>query len=68
MITTQLFFLTLILYSVSVITSDHSFRLQRTRLDSNLSVRRPGEAEKEKLHELEFNFGEYPTLIFLIEY
>jgi len=51
-----------------VLESQGRDRLQRTRLDSNLSLRRPGEAEKEKLHELEFNFGEYPTLIFLIGY
>ena len=39
-------------------------RLQRTRLDSNLSVPRPGETDADKFHELEFNFGKYPSYLF----
>lgn len=44
-----------------VLESQGRDRLQRTRLDSdsnsNLSVARPGEPTKEKLHDLEFNFA-----------
>lgn len=40
-----------------VLESQGRDRLQRTRAESSLSVPGPGEANKEKLHDLEFNFA-----------
>ena len=42
------------------------FRLQRTRLENNLSVPRPDRAETGKFHNFEFNFGEYPSWLYLV--
>ena len=41
-------------------------RLQRTRAESSLSVPGPGEANKEKLHDLEFNFGKLLLLLLVL--
>lgn len=43
-----------------------SFRLQRTKAESSLSVPGPDEANREKLHDLEFNFGKLLLLLLFV--
>ena len=43
-----------------------SFKLQTTRAESSLTVPGPGEANKEKLHDLEFNFGKLLLLLLVL--